>query len=160
MFKWCALFLILTVGVGFYWAVMTGTWADRNIAMQLRAAIKEPTMPDIAGRLQSAQEAVDGQQAMVKNLAFLARNPDWSHVKATRQELKRLLAVGGRTSGGSDEAQADAAEALRAQLRDEQPLTVETFYPQQRTFWTVLFWVFAVPAGLFGLLSVVRASPN
>jgi len=161
MVKWFALFLILTVAVGFYWMVMTGTWGDRTIAVELRGTIKEVSPADIVRRLEAVRERIDAQAILVKKLAFLARTPDWSHVRAARGEADRLLAAANRAAVSSQEVgETEAAEALRTMIRDAPAISVETFYPPQRTFWTVLFWVFAVPTALFGLLSFVRAAPS
>jgi len=159
MFKWCALFAILAVAVGYYWMVMSGTWADRQVDVLLQAALKEATVGDLITRLEAMRERVDGQEALVKKLAFMARNPDWSRLKKTRQEVDGLLAAAKAVSGQTgDDIQSDGAQALHARmLKDVKALTVQTFLPQQRMFWSVIFWVFAVPTLLFALLSFVRA---
>jgi len=161
MFKWFALFLILTVAVGAYWFIMTGTWADRNIDMQLQGIKKEPTVADVLNRLEAIQERLDVQEMQVKKLGFIARDPDWSNIEAARKEMHRLVAEAHHMiAEGRDEAQTDAAATIRAQVAELPPLTAETFHPRQRTFWAVIFWVLSVPTVLFGLLSFVRAAPG
>ena len=162
MFKWFALFMILTLAVGYYWMVMSGTWADRQIDVLYQAALKEATVGDLVTRLQAIRERIDGQEMLVRNLAFVARNPDWSRLQKTRKEVNGFLAtaraVGGETG---DDIQSEGAQALRDQMgKKVKALTVETFLPQQRMFWSVLFWVFAVPMLLFALLSFVNAAPH
>jgi hypothetical protein len=160
MSKWCALFLILAVAVGVYWVIMSGMWTDRLIHMERQGAMKEVSISDVITRLQRMRERADGQEALVEKLSFVARNPDWTNVRHVYRETGRLIQNASEMlEQRRDETQTEAVQSLHAQIQDMGQLTVETFYPKQRTFWTVLFWVLLVPAFFFGLLAVVRAQP-
>ena len=102
---------------------------------------------------------VDAHQALVQKLSVVARNPDWSRVEQGRKDIDRLIRRGMKAMESSDVAQSEVAESLRAEVRQLIPMAVETFHPQQRTFWTVLFWVLLVPTVALGLLAIVRAQP-
>jgi len=159
MFRWFLIFCVLTLVVGIYWALMSGAWAHLNIQLQLNAALGEETIGDVMDRLDAVHAIINRQERDVKRLGFLAPHPNWTPLREARREADRVIRLANDLNlEGKIESQGSGAGSLREQVRLLESISVETFHPRQRLVWTILFWLCALPAAVFGLLPLVRAS--
>lgn len=156
--KWFFLLLVLTIAIGWYWMIATGTWPDRAIAMHMRKASVSATAEDMMSHLSAVRDVVSKQQEWMQRLAMIARNPDANALRQAAALTQQLYEAAQRLEQGEGEGSTGQAEAVREAIKSHMNIPTGFLRPAQRTFWTVLFWVGAVGAGVTGLLSFVRSA--
>lgn len=157
MGKLFVLLLIIAAFSGTYWMVMSGYVAEQMVAVGISAAAREPDALSMVAGLHKAEAGLDAQQRWVRRLRFIARDPDWSQLEASRKKLHQIQkeATGiAAVSGG--EIGSEGAERLRKYLRSMPPLRTGVFREGEDTLWKVLFWVSGAGVILVGLLLFVR----
>jgi len=155
--KWLVLLLIVTAFTGTYWAVMSGCVADRMVAMAVRSAAREHDPQAVVDALREAENGLDWQQRWVERFGFIAKDPDWSRARESREKLHRLQKEATnilRVAGG--ELGSEGTEQLRRFLQAMPPLRTGVFREGQETPWRVGFWLAAVGTALLGLVVFVR----
>ena len=157
MGRWFVLLLIIAAFSGTYWAIMSGYVADRGLAFDIGAAARQNDAKSILDELDKAEHRLDWHKRWVKRFGFIARDPDWSRVEASRDILHELqkeaadaFAVSGTDPGS------EGAERVRKYLRQMPPLRTGVFRAGEAMWWKVLFWVSAAGTVLLGLLLFVR----
>ena len=154
-----AFVLLLTILVGFYWTVGSGTYADRSIHMHLQRAASGGTAEQIQSHMDSIKAQVLAQRQWTERLRFIARNPDMSRIDNASSVVDEVLLAlqqsGAGPAAGSEGG--DQVEQLAQELRSVH-ISVGFFRPGEQRVWTIVFWLLAVAAGITGLLSFVRSS--
>jgi len=159
--KLFVLLLIVAAFTGVYWMIMSGYAADRMIALDIRAAVRENDAQSILDRLGEAEEGINAERRWVGWFRPIARDPDWSQARESRKllhELQKEATDVAAVSGG--EIASEGAEQLRKYLRTMPSLHVGVFREGQETLWKVLFWVSAAGVVILGLLLFVRRMGN
>jgi hypothetical protein len=157
MSKWFLLLLLIAAFTGTYWAVMSGSVAEKMIAFDVRDAARENEPPAILDALKQAEERLDTQKQWVEYFKFMNRSPDWTRVEETRQELHNVQdAAQEIIERSGPDIGAEGTESLRRYLRTLRPLHAGVFREGQSTVWAVLFWIAMVGVVITGLLAFVR----
>jgi hypothetical protein len=149
--------LIVAAFTGTYWAVMSGYVAERAMGFDIRAAAREADAATIRDDLIKAEGRLDSQKEWVKRFSFIARQPDWSRIEASRKELRELQReTDDIVAAAGGEIASEGIDKLRKFLSEMPPPSAGVFRPGQDTIWKVLFWVSAAGAVVLGLLSFIR----
>jgi len=160
--KWFLLLLVIAAFTGTYWGVMSGYVAEKMIAFDINDASRENEPPAILDALKQAEKRLDTQKEWVQHFKFMNRNPDWTRVQATREELHRLQdAAQEIIERSGPDIGAEGTESLRKYLRDEmRPLLAGVFREGQSTPWAVIFWIAAAGVVVTGLLAFIRRAAD